>query len=193
MKLSDSSCDCAPGLFQVWYIRGLFIKQQGLIQSMEVPAYTSAGQPVEHVVGSGEVYMDFGTAMEISVVTASAVGSAGSNTQIMMRVVSLEGKLLETPEYQGVQEGVNHYSDPIVACASCVNSVGSSVPRGISWLASAKVLWTPPLSAGISWQSCLNWNFRWKKVVTHQALYCTSLKAVISDTMRFAIRWEFRN
>ena len=102
MKLSDSSCDCAPGLFQVWYIRGLFIKQQGLIQSMEVTAYTSAGQPVEPVVGSGEVYMDFGTAMEISVVTVSAVGSAGSNTQIMMRVVSLEGKLLDVPEYQGV-------------------------------------------------------------------------------------------
>ena len=50
MKLSDSACDCDPGLFQVWYIRGLFMKQRGLIQSMEVTAYTSAGQPVEHVV-----------------------------------------------------------------------------------------------------------------------------------------------
>ena len=139
MKLSDSSCDCAPGLFQVWYIRGLFIKQQGLIQSLEVTAYTNAGQPVEHVVESGEVYMDFGTAMETSVVTVSAVGCAGSNTQIMMRVVSLEGKLLDVPEYQVVpiqewttylfHRRVNHYSDPTVACVSCVNSVGSSVPR----------------------------------------------------------------
>ena len=106
---------------------------------MEVTAYTSAGQPVEHVVGSGEVYMDFGTTMEISVVTVSAVGSAGSNTQTMMRFVSLEGKPLDVPEYQGVpiqewttylfHRRVNHYSDPTVACASCVNSVESSVPR----------------------------------------------------------------
>ena len=48
------------------------------------------------------MYMDFGTAMEISVVTVSAYGSAGSNTQIMMRVVSLEEELLDVPEYQGV-------------------------------------------------------------------------------------------
>ena len=85
MRLADSSCDNAPGLFQVWYIRALSIKQQDLILSIEVTAYTSAGQPVKHVAGSGEVYMDFGTAMEFSVVTVSAYGSAGSK----MRVVSL--------------------------------------------------------------------------------------------------------
>ena len=95
MKLANSFCDNAPGLFQVWYIRALFIKQQDLILSIEVTAYTSAGQPVRHVAGSGEVYMDFGTAMEISVVTLSAYESSGSNTQIMMRVVSLEEELLD--------------------------------------------------------------------------------------------------
>ena len=137
MKLSDSSCDCAPGLFQVWYIRGLFIKQQGLIQSMEVTAYT----PVEHVDREWRTCCTWTSEpqVEISVVTVSVIGSAGSNTQIMMRVVSLEGKLLDVPEYQGVpiqewttylfHRRVNHYSDPTVACASCVNSVGSSVPR----------------------------------------------------------------
>ena len=66
MKLANSFCDNARGLFQVWYI---FIQQQDLILSIEVTAYTSAGQPVRHVAGSGEVYMNFGTAMEISVVT----------------------------------------------------------------------------------------------------------------------------
>ena len=94
MKLANSFCDNAPSLFQVWYIRALFIKQQDLILSIEVTAYTSAGQQVRHVAGSGEVYRDFGTAMEISVVTVSAYGSSGSNTQIMMRVVSLEEELL---------------------------------------------------------------------------------------------------
>ena len=58
-------------------------------------AYTSAGQPVRHVAGSGEVFMDFGTAMEISVVTVSAYGNSGSITQIMIRVVSLEEELLD--------------------------------------------------------------------------------------------------
>ena len=85
------------------------------------------------------MYMDFGTAMERSVVTVSAVGNAGSNTQIMMRVVSLEGKLLDVPEYQGVpiqewttylfHRRVKHSSDPTVACASRVNLVGSCPPR----------------------------------------------------------------
>ena len=95
MKLANSFCDNAPGLFQVWYIRALFIKQQDLILSIEVTAYTSAGRPVRHVAGSGEVYMNFGTAMKISVVTLSAYGSSGSNIQIMMRVVSLEEELLD--------------------------------------------------------------------------------------------------
>ena len=139
MKLANSFCDNAPGLFQVWYIRALFIKQQDPILSIEVTAYTSAGQPVKHVAGSGEVYIDFGTAMEFSVVTVSAYGSAGSNTQIMMRVVSLEEELLDVPEYQGVpieewtahlfHKRVNHHSDRTLACVSCVNSVGSSVPQ----------------------------------------------------------------
>ena len=141
MRLADSSCDIVPGLIQVWYIRALSIKQQDLILSIEVTAYTSAGQPVKHVAGSGEVYMDFGTAMEFSVVTVSAHGSAGSNTQIMMRVVSLEEELLDVPEYQGVpieewttylfHKRVNHYSDRTLACVSCVNSVGSSVPQEV--------------------------------------------------------------
>ena len=95
MKLANSFCDNAPGLFQVWYIRALFIKQQDLILSIEVTAYTSAGQPVRHGAESGEVYMDFDTAMEIIVVTLSAYESSGSNTQIMMRVVSLEEELLD--------------------------------------------------------------------------------------------------
>ena len=95
MKLANSFCDNAPGLFQVWYIRALFIKQQDLILSIEVTAYTSAGRPVRHVAGSGEVYMNFGTAMKISVVTLSAYRSSGSNVQIMMRVVSLEEELLD--------------------------------------------------------------------------------------------------
>ena len=85
----------APGLFQVWYIRALFIKQQDLILSIEVTAYTSAGRPVRHVAGSGEVYMNFGTAMKISVVTLSAYRSSGSTIQITMRVVSLEEELLD--------------------------------------------------------------------------------------------------
>ena len=139
MRLADSSCDNASGLFQVWYIRALSIKQEDLILSIEVTAYTSADQPVKHVAGSGEVYMDFGTAMEISVVTVSANGSTGSNTQIMLRVVSLEEELLDVPEYQGVpieewttylfHKRVNHFSDRPLACVSCVNSVGSSVPQ----------------------------------------------------------------
>ena len=95
MKLANSFCDNAPGLFQVWYIRALFIKQQDLILSIEVTSYTSAGQPVRHGAESGGVYMDFDTAMEIIVVALSAYESSGSNTQIMMRVVSLEEELLD--------------------------------------------------------------------------------------------------
>ena len=108
MKLANSFCDNAPGLFQVWYIRALFIKQQDLILSIEVTAYTSAGQPVRHVAGSGEVYMDFGTAMEISVVTVSAYGSSGSNTQIMMHVVSLEEELLDVSQGVPIEECCVH-------------------------------------------------------------------------------------
>ena len=110
MKLANSFCDNAPGLFQVWYIRALFIKQQDLILSIEVTAYTSAGQPVRHVAESGEVYMDFDTAMEIIVVTLSAYESSGSNTQIMMRVVSLEEELLDV--HQGVPIEECHVHTP---------------------------------------------------------------------------------
>ena len=59
-------------------------------------AYTSADQPVKHVAGSGEVYMGFDTA------------NTGSNTQIMLRVVSLEEELFDVPECQGVPIGVDN-------------------------------------------------------------------------------------
>ena len=76
----DSSCDCAPGLFQVWYVKAISIHVSRLAQSIEVTAYTSSGQQVEQFIGSGEVHKNFDTARNISVVTVSAVGSAGSNT-----------------------------------------------------------------------------------------------------------------
>ena len=75
MRLADSSCDNASGLFQVWYIRALSIKQEDFILSIEVTACTSADKPVKHVAKSGEVYMDFGTTMEIIFVTVNAYGS----------------------------------------------------------------------------------------------------------------------
>ena len=51
----DSSCDCAPGLFQVWYVKAIFIHVSRLAQSIEVTAYTSSGQQVEQFFGCGEV------------------------------------------------------------------------------------------------------------------------------------------
>ena len=60
----DSSCDCAPGLFQVWYVKAISIHVSRLAQSIEVTAYSSSGQQVEQFIGSGEVYMDFGTRKE---------------------------------------------------------------------------------------------------------------------------------
>ena len=116
MKLANALCNNAPGFFQVWYIKALFIKLQDLILSIEVTTYTSAGQPVRHVAGSGEVYMGFGTAMEISVVTVSAYGSSGSNTQIMMHVVSLEEELLDVSEYQGVPIDECYGDSPLGLC-----------------------------------------------------------------------------
>ena len=97
MRLANSSSDNASGLFQVWYIK-LSIKQEDHILFIEVTAYTSADQPVKHVAESGEVYMDFDTAMEIIVVTVNAYGNTGSNTQIMLRVVSLKEEL---PHWSG--------------------------------------------------------------------------------------------
>ena len=84
------------------------------------------------------MYMDFGTAMEIIVVTVNAYGSTKSNTQIMLRVVSLEEELFDVPEYQGVpieecnilvpQENEPLFSSTL-ACVSYVNSVRPSVPQ----------------------------------------------------------------
>ena len=135
MRLEDSSCDNASVLFQVWYIRSFSIKKEDLILLKEVTAYTSADQPVKHVAGSGEVYMDFGTAILIIVVIVSAYGNTGSNTQIMLRVVPLEEELLDVPEYPLewttylLHKRVNRYSDRTLACVSYVNSVESSVPQ----------------------------------------------------------------
>ena len=70
MGLADSSCDNPSGLFQVWYMRALSIKLTAC----------------KHITRSGEVYMDFGTTMEIIVVTVNANGSSLSNIQIMLRV-----------------------------------------------------------------------------------------------------------
>ena len=75
MRLADSSYNNASGIFQVWYIRALSMKQEYLILSIEVTACTSADQPVKHVARGGEVYMDFGTTMEIIFVTVNAYGS----------------------------------------------------------------------------------------------------------------------
>ena len=75
MRLADSSYDNASCIFQVWYIRALSMKQEYLILSIEATTYTSAGQPVKHVASGGEVYMDFGTTMEIIFVTVNANGS----------------------------------------------------------------------------------------------------------------------
>ena len=60
MMLANALCNNALGFFQVWYIRALLIKLQDLILSIEVTSYTSAGQPVRHVAGSGEIYMGNG-------------------------------------------------------------------------------------------------------------------------------------
>ena len=60
MGLADSSCDNPSGLFQVWYMMALSIKLTAC----------------NHITGSGEVYMDFGTTMEIIVVTVNAYGSS---------------------------------------------------------------------------------------------------------------------
>ena len=50
----DSSCDCAPGLFQVWYVKAFSKHVSRLAQSIEVTAYTRSGQQVEQFIGSGE-------------------------------------------------------------------------------------------------------------------------------------------
>ena len=71
MMLANSSSDNASGLFQVWYIK-LFIKQEDHILFIEVTAYTSADQPVEHDAESGEVYMGLRHRNEIIVVTVNA-------------------------------------------------------------------------------------------------------------------------
>ena len=94
MRLANSSSDTTSDLFQFWYIRALSIKQEDHILSIEVTAYTSADQPVKHITGNGKVYMDFDTAMEIIDVTVNANRNTGSNTQIMLHVVSLEEELL---------------------------------------------------------------------------------------------------
>ena len=54
--------------------------------------------------------------MEISVVTVSACGSSGSNTQIMMRVVALEKELLDVSEYQGVPIDECYGDSPLGLC-----------------------------------------------------------------------------
>ena len=58
-------------------------------RSIEVTACTSAGQRVKHLAGSGEVHMDFGAAMEFSVVIVSACGSAGSKMRVWLELVVL--------------------------------------------------------------------------------------------------------
>ena len=87
----------------------LSIKQEDHILSLEVTAYTSADQPVKHVAGSGEVYMDFDTAMEIIVVTVNAKRNTG---------------------YLGlqVQESVAHYAWSLRSTAGNTVAVLSSRP-----------------------------------------------------------------
>ena len=79
--------------------------------------------------------------MEIIVVTVNAYGSTRSNTQIMLRVVSLEEGLFDVP--RGGNILVTQENEPLfsstLACVSFVNSVGPSVLQRISWLASPKV------------------------------------------------------
>ena len=83
---------------------------------IEVTAYTSADQPVKHVAESGEVYMDFDTAMEIIVVTVNAYGNTGSNTQIMLRVVSLKEELPHWSVQHISQEGQPLFRSHIYLC-----------------------------------------------------------------------------
>ena len=113
MSLANSSSDNASSLFQVWYIK-LSIKQEDYILFIEVTACTSADQPVKHDAESGKVYMDFGTAMEIIVVTVNAYG------QIMLRVVSLkEGCLIGVDNILVSQKGQPLFRSHTYLCLTC--------------------------------------------------------------------------
>ena len=168
----DSSCDCAPGLFQVWYLQGYFYSHEPSSPVHRGDSfYTSSGQQVEQFIGSGEVTNTSGTARNISVVTMSAVGSAGSDTQIPMRVVTAHGQILD---------GSTTSSDPTLACVSCVNSSGSSLPReGIlackcnNSVHSHLGVCEDSLDGSVAARVVVG-----KKVLTHQVRFCTSLLAV---------------
>ena len=70
--------------------------------------------------------MDFGTAMEIIVVTVNAYGSTRSNTQIMLRVMSREEELFDVPIVGNIlvtQENESPFSSAL-ACVPYVKSVG---------------------------------------------------------------------
>ena len=81
-------------------------------------AYTSANLPVKDVAGSGEVYMNFSTAMEIIVVTVNAYGSTRSNTQIMLRVVSLKEELFDVPRVGNIL--VTQENEPAIQLLTCL-------------------------------------------------------------------------
>ena len=83
-------------------------------------AYTSADQPVKHDAESGKVYMNFDTAMEIIVVTVKAYGNTGSNTQNMLRVVSLkEGCLIGVDNILVSQKGQPLFRSHTYLCLIC--------------------------------------------------------------------------
>ena len=126
MRLANSSSDNASGLFQVWCIK-LSIKQEDYILFIEVTAYTNADQPAKHDAESDKVYMDFDTAMEIIVVTVNAYGNTGSNTQIMLCVVSLkEGCLIGVDKILVSQKGQPLFSSHTCLCLICEFGVHSA-------------------------------------------------------------------
>ena len=90
-----------------------------------VDRLTSAGQPVKYLAENGEGYINFVTAMGISVV----ITNAESNTETMLRVMFLEEELLDVPEYEGVpmevdtilvsQEGQQLFESHTCVCLIC--------------------------------------------------------------------------
>ena len=154
--------------------------------------------------GSGAIYRKWQNVhrlrhrkKNISVVTVSAVESAGSDTQIAMRVVTAHGQILDFTEYHAVSiqeeptslfhRRVNHYSDPTMACVSCVNSSGSSLPRKDILACKCKKSVHSHLGVcGTPWIECRSSSFRWKKG-SHAPgtfLYLTSSNALTHNEIR---------
>ena len=123
----DSSCACAPGLFQFWYVKAIVIHVSRLTECIKVTAYTVATKLSS--------FSEIAKRQRLRHRKEDKYPHSERCRRHWIRHADCDARCdraWTNPSW------VNQYSDPTLACVFCMNSSGSSLACKCSHLAVCK-------------------------------------------------------